>query len=399
LSRFVIVAPPVVERIRPAAALGRGLAARGHEVAWVGYRQALDGMVPAGATVVPVPDALDGAMEGNGPRPVGGVRSPGALFVLWNDFLLPLARAMLPAVHAAVDGIRPDVVVADQQALAGPAVAHLSGLPWATIVPTSAGMVDPLWDLPELKRQVRRQRRRFLRDAGFDEITAARTDPQASPHLAIVFSTEELAGRLERRSRRHVFVGPCLETPLDDGSLDGNRSDLDRPLVVVSLEVPRWDHRVPFYQSAAQALASLPVQAVIVGPRELVVDPPANMHVMSHASLPALARNATAVVCDGGHRTVCEALGHGVPLVVVPMTGDQPIVADQVARAGAGVRVSARSVDSARLRMAVERILTDTRIRHNAQRIRDSFVAARGVAAAVERLEALVDRSPTPRPR
>jgi UDP:flavonoid glycosyltransferase YjiC (YdhE family) len=115
------------------------------------------------------------------------------------------------------------------------------------------------------------------------------------------------------------------------------------------------------------------------------------VRVLPEASLPALVRRATAVVCDGGHRTVCEALAGGVPLVVVPMTGDQPIVADQVARARAGVRVSARSVDAARLRMAVERLLTDTRIRHGAERIRDSFAAAPGPAAAMPRLEALAD--------
>jgi hypothetical protein len=40
-------------------------------------------------------------------------------------------------------------------------------------------------------------------------------------------------------------------------------------------------------------------------------------------------------VAAGGHRTVCEALGGGVPLIVVPITGDQPIVAQQVARASA----------------------------------------------------------------
>jgi UDP:flavonoid glycosyltransferase YjiC (YdhE family) len=47
----------------------------------------------------------------------------------------------------------------------------------------------------------------------------------------------------------------------------------------------------------------------------------------------------SAVVCHGGHNTVCEAVAHGVPLVVTPIRDDQPIIARQVADAGAGIRL------------------------------------------------------------
>lgn len=386
MSRFLFVVPPVAERVRPAAAVARELAARGHEVAWVGYRQALDGIVPAGATVVPVAETGHDLMPASVLRPVGGGHGPSALVVLWDDFLLPLAQVMLPAVQAAVDTFAPDVVVADQQALAGATVAHLSGLPWVTLVPTSTGVVDPLWDLPKIKRRIQGQWRRFLQDAGFDEVTAARTDPQTSPHLVIVFSTPALTGRLDRRMGRHVFVGPCLDPPSNEV---GDAFDRGPPLVVVSLESPRWQ-RTPLYRAAGELLAPLSVRLAIVGPCEVVGDAPAGVRVTPRASLPALARKATAVVCDAGHRTVCEALRNGVPLVVAPMTGDQPVLADQVVRAGAGVRVSARSMDGARLRIAVERILTDTRSRRGARRVRDSFAVARGAPAAAEPLEALV---------
>ena len=43
-------------------------------------------------------------------------------------------------------------------------------------------------------------------------------------------------------------------------------------------------------------------------------------------------------VTHGGHNTVCEALAHGLPLVVAPIRDDQPTVAAQVVQAGAGVR-------------------------------------------------------------
>ena len=73
-----------------------------------------------------------------------GLRGPAALRFLWRDVLMPLADTMLAGVHAAVDAFRPDVLVVDQQALAGAAVAELRGLPWATSATTSAELTDPL---------------------------------------------------------------------------------------------------------------------------------------------------------------------------------------------------------------------------------------------------------------
>jgi len=364
VSRFLFVVPSLAERARPTASVGRELARRGHEVAWTG------------ATVAA--------------PPLGGLRSPAGLLMLWDDFLLPLARDMLPTVRAVADGFRPDALVVDHQALAGAAVGHLSGRPWATVVPTSAGLADPLWDLPEIARGIRRRTRRFLGDAGLDDIAAARLDPQRSPHLVVAFSTEELAGPVDDPSGRHAFVGPSLDARVDDVPFNWARLDGDRPLVVVAIETPPWRRGARIYPVAAEALGSLDVQGVIVGPPDLVADPPPNVAVVPRAPLRALVRRAAAVVCDGGHATVCEALAHGVPLVVAPLLADQPLVADQVVRAGAAVPVTADRVSASDLRWAVRTALTDARLRRHAQRLGDSFTHAGGSSAAADRLEALL---------
>jgi hypothetical protein len=360
MGRFLFVVPPVAERIRPTVVVGRELAARGHDVAWTGHRDLPDDVPVSG---------------------VGSMRSPTELMLLWNELLLPLARTMLPVVRAEVDDFRPDVVVADQQALAGAAVAHLAGLPWATTVPTSAGLADPLWDLPKVKQRIRRRTRCFLREAGLDDLAAARIDPQASPHLTIAFTAQALAGsRCDWSGRRGlVFVGPGLCPHLDLGldlALARDRPDPCRPLVVVALETPHAYGAAQLRRAATDALSSMAVRTAIVEHPDVVT--------------PALARHAAAVVCDGGHSTVCAALADAVPLVVVPLTGDQPLVADQVARAAAGVHVPARSADPARLRRAVATALTDERIRHGVHHARDSLATAPGPPAAADRLEALL---------
>jgi UDP:flavonoid glycosyltransferase YjiC (YdhE family) len=97
----------------------------------------------------------------------------------------------------------------------------------------------------------------------------------------------------------------------------------------------------------------------------------------------------SAVVGHGGHNTVCEALAHGLPLVLAPIRDDQPIVADQVVQAGAGLRVRFGRVRAPELREAVHRAVTDPDLRRGAAAVRDSFARAGGASDAAAAIEAL----------
>ncbi|MGW1721504.1 glycosyltransferase [Streptomyces sp. NPDC002306] len=103
----------------------------------------------------------------------------------------------------------------------------------------------------------------------------------------------------------------------------------------------------------------------------------------------ALLRRVAAVVCHAGHNTVCEALWHGVPLVVAPIRDDQPVVAGQVVDAGAGLRVRFGRVSAARLGAALDSVLHEPGHRAAAGRIRTAFRAAGGASAAAAHLDRL----------
>jgi UDP:flavonoid glycosyltransferase YjiC (YdhE family) len=100
-------------------------------------------------------------------------------------------------------------------------------------------------------------------------------------------------------------------------------------------------------------------------------------------------REAAAVVCHGGMGTVGEALAAGVPLVVAPITLDQPVTAAQVTAAGAGVEVDFAAATPARLRAALLAVLDEPRYRAGAARIAESFRTAGGARRAAGLLRAL----------
>jgi MGT family glycosyltransferase len=145
-----------------------------------------------------------------------------------------------------------------------------------------------------------------------------------------------------------------------------------------------------FFRTVIDALADLggELQAVLAGPAGAQAPP----HILLAGHVPQLALlpHMDAVVCHGGQNTVCEALASGLPLVVTPMRHDQPIIARQVADAGAGIALRIDELRATELRLAVRAVLDDPSYRDAAGMVRDSFTAAGGAAAAADHLETLV---------
>jgi MGT family glycosyltransferase len=114
-------------------------------------------------------------------------------------------------------------------------------------------------------------------------------------------------------------------------------------------------------------------------------------HVLVRRAIPQLRLlpHIDAVVCHSGHNTVCETLSHGLPLVVAPIRDEQPLVAQQVVDAGAGIRLRFSRATTTQIGPAVEAVLTEPTYRQAAQRVQEAFRAAGGAVAAAGHLEEL----------
>jgi UDP:flavonoid glycosyltransferase YjiC (YdhE family) len=404
MSRFLFVVPPLTGHVNPTASVGGELLARGHDVAWVGHPGTLTPLLPDGARVLPaIDDVLEADIRAKRERWLA-LRGMAVLKFFWEEFLIPLGHAMVPGVTDAVARFGPDVVVADQQALAGPVVAREAGLPWATSASTSAELVNPLRTMPKVDAWVRD----LLHDFAGGDI-------RFSERLVLVYSSAALvAGEfgdevafvgpaLAHRVERGVFPwewlvrgagtggphGGAVGRPGSGGGASGvGRGGVEAErCVLISLGTLNGPAGERFLSQALEAVADLPVRAVVVGePR------PAPPNVLVVPSVPQLALmpHLDAVVTHGGHNTVCEALAHGLPLVVAPIRDDQPTVAAQVVEAGAGVRLTYSRARAADIRSALESVLDEPEYAAAAGRVRASFVAAGGAAAAADRLEKVV---------
>ncbi|MEZ4402982.1 MAG: glycosyltransferase [Kofleriaceae bacterium] len=388
MSRIWFVVPPLTGHVNPTVSVGRTLAARGHDVAWAAHPGTVARLLPADARIIAMPELIEPDHAAAVAAKARATRGAAALKFLWEDFLVPLARSMVPALLAAVDAERPDLLVVDQQALAGGLVARLRGLPWASFATTSAGLTDPLAGLPEVKRWLAEL---FAGLEGEVGVAPAGPGGELSPHRVVAFTTAALMGPDVRFPDHVRLVGPSVSdrpepTPFPWPAL----APRPRPRVLVTMGTVNVDAATRFYQAAVAALAELPVQGIVVAPPERLPALPPNVLCQAYVPQLALLREVDAVVCHGGHNTVCEALAQGLPLVVAPIKDDQPIVAEQVVAAGAGVRVKFGRVQPPELAAAIARVLDDASYRTAAATIARSFTAAGGAAAAATALEELV---------
>jgi MGT family glycosyltransferase len=204
----------------------------------------------------------------------------------------------------------------------------------------------------------------------------------------IAFTTSALVGPLERFPAHYRFVGPSISDRPETAPFPFEQ--LRRPCVLVSMGTVNAEASGRFYATAIAALGGAPYQVVLVAPGEHAA--PENVLVRAYVPQLALLPRVDAVVCHGGHNTTCEALANGLPLVIAPIKDDQPIVADQVVAAGAGLRVKFGRVQAPELRAAVDRVLGEASFGAAAARVRDSFAAAGGADAAAREIEALAAR-------
>lgn len=397
MSRFLFAVPPFAGHVNPTIAVGEELTRRGHDVAWAGHSLAVARLLPAGYPLLPAGDEITlAALEQTHTRWLN-LRGYAALKVLWEDVLIPVGRAMLAGLATAVEQFHPDVVVADQQALAGPVIAQRRGIPWATSASTFAELTRPYAAMPAIEAWVEGLLDAFAIAGGLPAAEARRIDLRFSERLVLSYVTPELAGAV-KVACSPTFVGPAIGARPHDPGFPWGWLDPDgtarRKRVLVSLGTHNAEAGRKFFGVLLEAVAPLAasVQAIVVAPPGAVAAPggvPDHVLVTERVPQLRLLRAVDAVISHGGINTVCESLAEGKPLVVAPIRDDQPIIADRVAAVGAGVRVRFGRVTAPELGAAMEAVLDDPSYRAAACGMAAAFARAGGAAAAAEHLEKL----------
>jgi UDP:flavonoid glycosyltransferase YjiC (YdhE family) len=378
VARFLIVIVPVVARMWPAVAIGDELAARGHEVAWCGPEKDLRPLVGPDATVFPT-----------GKRSYRAFREVGLAAVreLWDEYVLPLNRFIATPVDRAVASYQPDVILADQYALAAVLAAYRHGIRWATLAAGILELVPPADD-PGLAGLAGARLAQVRDSAGIP--LPNDLDLLFSPDLVIATTTRALTGPVPLPPHC-VLIGAALGVRRTDPAFSWDWWDPGRPHLLVTAGTLSAHLVQDFLARMMAALEPMAdqVQVVLNAAANAVPDPPPHVLVAPRVPMLELMPRLDAVLCQSGQSTVNEALAHGVPLVVAPIRLGELAVAEQVTRAGAGLTVSFEQATPDQLAAAVTAVLTEPAYRATARRIAAEYAADGGTGAAAAQLAAL----------
>lgn len=358
--RVLVAAFGDAGHVFPAIALGKALAARGHEVVietWEERRAAVEGEGLGFAAAEeyrmfppPDPDSEEG------------------------QHAAEAAKALLPLL----EDFKPHIVVSDILTLAPTLAAERAGIPLATLIPHIYPVVEPgypffaigLWPprtslgrkawryghdralrvgLEQGRRDLNIQRQRL------DLPPIDRFHGGISPDLALVATYPQL--EYPRRWPPGVeTTGPMtFELPHPDVELPAG----DDPLVLVAASTAH-DSENHLVRAALAGLAAEPVRVVATTNRvapQRPIEVPDNAVLVEWLSYSQLMPAASLVISHGGHGTVARALGAGTPVLICPIIGDMSETAMRVAWAGAGLSLPWRLCQPTPLKWAARRLL------------------------------------------
>jgi len=378
----------------PMIALGRALAARGHDVVLQTWRRWEEHVEAEGMRFAAAPEYH--------------------VFPTLERPLTPY-QAVVRAVHDTrplVAETRPHAIVADILTLAPALAGELDGVPVATLIPHLDPRGAPGFPPYSLGARLPRTRagRRMWEatdrvvaiglERGREELNETRgrlgLPPLAHVHggisrdLCLVATFPQLEYPRAWPAATHV-VGPLLWEP-PSGEVEVPAGDA--PLVLVAPSTSQ-DRRQRLLRAALAGLADLPVRVLASTDRRALDPPvpvPANARLVDWVPYSRTMPRCAVVVSHAGHGTLARALQAGCVPVCVPAAGDMNESAARVDWAGVGVRLPRRLCRPGPVGLAVRRALAEPRLAARARALASWAAAHDSGARAADLVEAFARR-------
>lgn len=302
-------------------------------------------------------------------------------------FATNAVEAMLPDLERHVRSWRPAVIVRETAEFAGCLVAERVGLPHASVATGSWSALDRMRLVPADVLDGWRSKLGLAPDPSaemaFRHLSLVLTPPRwdADPHPPTAHFFRYAHPRVRRETRPAWLAEPG-----------------QHPLVLASLGTVHHAE-AGLFEAILEAVTDEPIQVVAAIGRDQDPErfgrPPANVRIEPFVPQVAVLEEAAAFITHGGFNSAKEALSMGVPLVVIPIGGDQPYTAERVEALGLGRRVAPDERTADVIRSRLGEVLTDPTYRSASRRFADEMAALPGLDRAVRLLERLaVDPRP-----
>jgi len=291
------------------------------------------------------------------------------------------AKALAPDLRAVAEGFHPDLMIRDSGEFAAWVVGEAIGVPVATVtfgqVPDPVDEVDMAGDaFQELRRLCGLQTDPDLSTLYAGPVFVPAPRSYADPGVPVLPTVS--------------FVRPMLHDASPEERLPPWVDELGgHPVVYVTLG--NIFNRADAFRPFLDALASEPVDLIITVGR--AVDPtvfgemPPNVYIEQYVPQSLLLSSVDVVVCHAGFNTVMGSLVVGRPLVLAPISADQPVHARRCDALGVGRVVNGQQPDPDEIRAATKAVLVEPGYREAARRVQREIDALPDIRATADLAE------------
>ena len=206
--------------------------------------------------------------------------------------------------------------------------------------------------------------------------------------LTIVYTTREFQPLEEEFDQTYKFVGPSITTRQTHENFDFTTIKGKSPIYISLGTV--FNQAIDFYKLCFEAFGNTEHTVVMsIGEKTRASDLgdiPENFIIKNYVPQLALLKYTKLFITHGGMNSVHEGLYYGVPLIVIPQSADQPVIADQVANKGAGIQLQMQGLKANQLRESAEHVLNQPSFQKAAAKVKESFQKSSGYQLAVDEI-------------
>jgi len=345
-----------------------------------------------------------------------------------RDFLFPALRQTYDdLLDAATKPERADLLLLGELNYAGPVVAEVTGIPWASYVlaPLSFfSAFDPpvlppyprlaRWDkaVPGFGRVIRRVARfvsrkwpepiyELRRELGLPKGANPLFDAKHSAYLVLALFSRVLGVEQKDWPEHTKITGFCFyDADAGNAALPANLEKFmaaGEPPVVFTLGSAAVLAAGRFYEFSARAAVRLGIRAVLLigsdprnRPRQAL---PETICVAEYAPYSALFNRAAMVVHQGGVGTTAQCLRAGKPMLIMPYSHDQPDNARRMRRLKVARVIQKARYTPLRVARRLKAMLVNPLLAKRAESVAKQLAKEDGVRTACDALEELYQSS------
>jgi MGT family glycosyltransferase len=394
---------PTTGSLHPLVPVAQALARAGHEVAWC---SAASFRADAEATGFPY---FAAGLDWHGSDPLwrnvlssAAAESPAAASQVPQERVVPSSttlgptitdlfagvgsRRMAPEVVSVARNWGADLIIRESLEFSGCAAAEVLGLPHASVAAESRSALDQRDQLASAMSQLR-----------------ASLDLPEDPAIEMLYRYLHLCFSPPRFDGLDACFPPTAHflqhtnTPRPGEELPRWWANLPpRPTVLASLGTV-WQRTPGIIEAILAGLRDEPVNLVVAIGRDRdpasVGPQPGNVHLERYVPQTLLLPHCSLFVTHGGFNSVKESLSLVIPMVVVPIGGDQLYSAERAVALGLAQAVGPEERTPERIRSAVRTVLNEPAYRAQAQAMQHDMLDL----PAMEHTVALLERLATER--